>query len=101
MIARDGWMYNVRVKRLFIDPVSKSRIWKLVNRNVKEVKKDETFGCMHCGKAVRLYQGAKAEWHALHKSVEDAAKCPGATGLPLTTAKPKSRESLHALHEGL
>ena len=93
MNAQAGWMFNVRVKRLFIDPASKSRVWKLVNRNVREVKKDETFGCMHCGKAVRLYQGAKADWHALHKSAADAASCPGANSTPVLVQpiKPKVR----------
>jgi len=86
-------MFNVRVKRLFIDPASKSRVWKLVNRNVREVKKDETYGCMHCGKSVRLYQGAKAEWHALHKNPADAASCPGAGATPVVVKpiKPKMR----------
>lgn len=93
MNAQEGWMFNVRVKRLFIDPASKSRVWKLVNRNVREVKKDETYGCMHCGKSVRLYQGAKAEWHALHKVASDAKTCPGAGGTPLVVRpiKPKLR----------
>ncbi len=84
-------MFNVRVKRLFIDPASKSRVWKLVNRNVREVKKDETYGCMHCGKAVRLYQGAKAEWHALHRVAADADTCPGAGGTPVVVRPIKTK----------
>jgi competence CoiA-like predicted nuclease len=78
MSPRSDWMFDVRVKRMFLDPVSKSRVWKLVNRNVKEIKKGEVFGCVHCGKELRLYQGAKVEWHAQHKFPADAAKCPGA-----------------------
>ena len=78
MSTRTDWMFDVRVKRLFLDPVSKSRVWKLVNRNVKEIKKDDVYGCVHCGKSLRLYQGAKTEWHAQHKFSIDAAACPGA-----------------------
>ncbi|HLX61365.1 MAG TPA: hypothetical protein VKX17_08800 [Planctomycetota bacterium] len=80
MSTRADWMYDVRVKRMFIDPVSKSRVWKLVNRSVKEVKKEDVFGCKYCGMPLRLYQGAKTEWHVQHKFSADAAACPRNNG---------------------
>ena len=77
MTVRSEWMFDVAVKRKFLDPVTQKSEWRFVKRSINDVKKEDSYRCLHCKGEIKLHQGSKAEWYADHKDLWESTKCPG------------------------